>query len=86
MLHLSFSPDLENKISRGDGRIAKLMERKATPEQAIEELYLAAFSRFPTKAERHTALDYLQKQPDRRRGLEDLLWVLLNTREFMFNH
>ena len=86
VLHLSFSPDLEAKISRGDGRIAKLMEKKATPEQAVEEVYLAAFARFPTTAERQTALDYLQKQPDRRRGLEDLLWVLINTREFMFNH
>ena len=28
VLHLSFSPDLENKVSRGDGRIAKLMEKK----------------------------------------------------------
>jgi hypothetical protein len=86
VLHLSFSPDMENKISRGDGRIAKLMEKKATPEQAVEELYLAAFARFPTTTERQTALDYLQKQPERRRGLEDLLWVLINTREFMFNH
>jgi hypothetical protein len=86
VLHLSFSPDLENKISRGDGRVAKLMEKKTSPEQSIEELYLAALSRVPTVAERQTALDYLQKQADRRRGMEDLLWALLNTREFMFNH
>jgi hypothetical protein len=86
VLHLSFSPDLENKISRGDGRVAKLMEKKAAPEQAVEELYLAAFARVPTAAERQTALEYLQKQTDRRRGMEDLLWALLNTREFMFTH
>jgi hypothetical protein len=86
VLHLSFSPDLENKIGRGDGRIAKLMERKTPPEQAVEELYLAALSRVPTAAERQTAIGYLQKQQDQRRGLEDVLWVLLNTREFMFNH
>jgi hypothetical protein len=86
VLYLSFSSDLENKIGRSDGRIAKLVEKKATPEQAVEELYLAAFARSPTAAERQTALDYVQNQQDRRRGLEDLLWVLLNTREFMFNH
>jgi hypothetical protein len=86
VLHLSFSPDLENKIGRGEGRIAKLVEKKATPEQAVEELYLAAFARLPTAPERQTALGYLQRQKDARRGMEDLLWVLLNTREFMFNH
>ncbi len=86
VLHLSFSPELENKINRGDGRIAKLMEKKAAPEQAVAELYLAALARFPTAAERQTALSYLQRQTDRRKGLEDLLWALLNTREFLFNH
>jgi hypothetical protein len=86
VLHLSFSPDLENKVGRGDGRVANLAERKAAPELAVEELYLATLSRLPTVAERQTALDYLSKQMDRRRGMEDLLWVLVNTREFMFNH
>jgi hypothetical protein len=86
VLHLSFSQDLENKIGRGDGRVAKLAEKKVTNEQAVEELYLAAFARIPAAAERQTALEYLQRQTNRRRGMEDLLWVLLNTREFMFNH
>jgi hypothetical protein len=86
VLHLSFSPDIEAKIGRGDGRVAKLIEKKTTNEQAVEELYLAALARRPTDAERQRALTYLTGQTDRRRGLEDLLWVLLNTREFMFNH
>lgn len=86
VLHLSFSGDIERKVSVGDGRIAKLVQQKATPEQAAEELYLAAFARLPTPQEQQTALEYLRRQPDFRRGLEDLLWTLINTREFMFNH
>jgi hypothetical protein len=86
VLHLSFSGDVEGKVSRGDGRVAKLIQKKATPEQALEELYLAAFSRQPTAQERWLALGYLRRQKDLRRGLEDVLWALLNTREFMFNH
>jgi hypothetical protein len=86
VLHLSFSPDVESKISRGDGRVAKLIQRKATPEEALEELYLAAFARLPSESERRTALAYVNRQADRRRALEDVLWALLNTREFMFNH
>jgi hypothetical protein len=86
VLHLSFSPEVEGKLSRGEGRVARLVQAKATPEQAVEELYLAAFARLPAESERQTALEYLSRQPDRRRGLEDLVWALLNTREFMFNH
>jgi len=63
-----------------------LIERKATADQAVEVLYLAAFARLPTASERQTAQDYVNRQADRRRALEDLMWVLLNTREFLFNH
>jgi hypothetical protein len=86
VLHLSFSPNIEGKIGAGNGRVAKLLEKKTPPAQSVDELYLAAFARFPTAAERDRALAYLKRQTDQRRGLEDLLWVLINTREFMFNH
>jgi hypothetical protein len=86
VLHLAISGEMERKINAGNGRIAKLVERKAAPEQAIEELYLAAFSRTPSVAEREQALGYLGRQSDTRKGLEDLAWALMNSREFMFNH
>ncbi len=86
VLHLANSGDIERKISSGEGRIAKLVQTKAAPETVIEDLYLAAFSRLPTQAERTLALDHVRKQSDSRRGLEDVLWSLLNSREFMFQH
>jgi hypothetical protein len=86
VLHLSISPEVENKVSSGNGRVAKLIAAKTAPERAVEELYLAAFSRLPTTAERQRANEYLSRQTDLRRGLEDVLWVLVNSKEFMFNH
>jgi hypothetical protein len=86
VLHLSISAEIENKIGAGDGRIAKMVTKKTPPDRAVEELYLAAFARYPTQGERLHALTYLSRTNDQRRGLEDLLWALLNTREFMFNH
>ncbi len=86
VLHLSFGPDIERKLSDGRGRVAKLVERKATPEQAVEELYLAAFARYPTTAERENVIGYLKGQRDYRKGLEDVAWAMLNSREFIFNH
>ena len=86
MLHLVNSPEVEDKIANANGRIAKFIQAKATPEQAVEELYLAALARYPTPEDKKKALDYLAKKQDIRRGLEDLMWALLNSREFMFNH
>jgi hypothetical protein len=86
VLHLANSPEMEDKVSAGNGRVAKLVQDKTAPEKAIEELYLAAFARYPSEQEKKTALAYLEKQADRRRGLEDVLWALLNSREFLFNH
>lgn len=86
VLHLSFAPDIERKLGDGRGRVAKLVEKKTTPEQAVEELYLTAFARLPNAVERKDVLGYLQRQPEYRRALEDVAWALLNSREFMFNH
>jgi hypothetical protein len=86
VLHLSMSPDIERKISSPKGRVGKLIDSKATAADAVTDLYLAAFARTPTPAEQQRALKYLQADPNLRRGLEDLCWALMNSREFMYNH
>jgi len=86
VLHLAISGDIERKIGTGDGRVARIMKEKTTPEKAIGEIYLAAYSRLPTGNELEFSVNYVRRQPDLRRGLEDLVWALLNSREFMFNH
>jgi hypothetical protein len=52
----------------------------------IEELYLATLSRFPTPKEIFAMEAHIQQALDARRGLEDVLWSLFNSREFLFNH
>ena len=64
----------------------------------IHEMYQAAFARAPRKDELRIALDYLEatlsdangnlipKATAHRQKLEDLLWALMNTKEFLFNH
>jgi Protein of unknown function (DUF1549)/Protein of unknown function (DUF1553) len=58
-----------------------------SPERQIDALYLATLSRRPSEAERHLMLDHLGtvtgEQP---RRLGDVLWVLLNSAEFRWNH
>ncbi len=86
VLLLSNSDEIENKIAAGDGRVAKLMKEKKPLKEAIEELYLAAYSRLPRPEELSRSLGVVNGLENKQQGLEDVLWVILNTKEFMFNH
>ncbi len=66
--------------------MAKLVKAKKPIPDAIEELYLAALSRVPTDAEKNKTLSYVDQQTNKQQALEDVLWALVNSKEFMFNH
>jgi hypothetical protein len=85
-LALVNSNELDRKIV-GSGRIARLVKQGMTDAQIVEDFYLAALSRPPTEAERKAAVAYVANDPKARlQGLQDVLWALLNTQEFLFNH
>ncbi|HEV7224394.1 MAG TPA: DUF1553 domain-containing protein, partial [Pirellulales bacterium] len=86
VLLLSNSEEMENKIGAKDGAIDRMLADKHSPEKIIEELYLGAFARLPTDAERTRAAAFIAEQKDPRPALEDLLWALVNSKEFIFNH
>jgi hypothetical protein len=52
----------------------------------VEELYLRTLSRFPDEKELAHWERTLKEASDKREAVEDLLWALLNSREFAFNH
>jgi hypothetical protein len=86
-LHLMNSSKLQTKLNSDSGRVARLAKSTMTPEQIVEELYLAAFSRRPEAEELGIATRLIASAGDRRRAaIEDLLWALLNSAEFVFNH
>ena len=51
--------------------------------QLIDELYLTALSRRPTTIEREQMVAYVEGSQDRRVACEDVLWALLNSKEFV---
>jgi hypothetical protein len=85
VLHLMNGEALNKKIASDQGRIAKALAAKKTEDEIIEELYLATFSRKPTDADRKRVKAHIAEAPSKREGLEDLLWALLNSAEFVFN-
>lgn len=91
-LHLMHSDKLQEQFNSPEGRIATLLKDSSLSDDAIiDELYLSAFCRYPENEERDIARQILHT-PDktgddaRRAAVEDLLWALLNTAEFIFNH
>ncbi|HBI42954.1 MAG TPA: hypothetical protein DDY78_08865 [Planctomycetales bacterium] len=87
VLHLLNGPEIQAKLSRDAGYIAKLAKREGGDESLVEDLYLTFYSRRPTAEETTTAVAYIRKEKDRRReAVEDLAWTLMNSLEFGFNH
>ena len=87
VLHVLNSPEIHEKLTHEAGRVAKLSGSVTDDSALTDELYLTAFSRFPTDTERLAVTDYLKSvSNNRRRAVEDILWSLMNTPEFLFNH
>jgi hypothetical protein len=85
-MHLLNGDFLNRKIADRAGRVEKLAAGKQSPKEAIEELYLSTLSRTPSPDEAAKAAGWLASAANKKEGLQDLLWVLLNSREFLFNH
>lgn len=86
VLHLVNSGDINTRLTSKTGRIQALLDAKLPDSRVVEELYLASVSRFPTDAEAKRAVHSLAIAKDRRQTTEDLMWALLNSNEFRYNH
>jgi hypothetical protein len=95
-LHLLNAADIQNQLTRANGR-ADRMAKDARPEDdKITDVYHIALSRDPNPTEMKLAQDHLAKKTTgkkdqealaaKKEAFEDILWALLNTKEFLFNH
>jgi hypothetical protein len=97
-LHLINAKDIQNRLVDDKGAAALLSANPKGDEAAVEELYLTALGRRPLAEETQLALRHITRprtpvdgQPLdipklKRQSYEDLIWTLLNTKEFLFNH
>ena len=83
MLLLS-DPRLLTRIR--EGHVARLTESGMSDEKVVDKLFLLALSRWPDDDERHAALQHLESSSERQDGLTDIMWGLINTREFVTRH
>jgi hypothetical protein len=85
-LHLLNSSDIHGKMSSG---VAKTLAADKRPDaEKVDELYLRAFSRPATENEKKVATTHVGKADAKGKqgAWEDVVWALINTKEFLFNH
>ena len=84
-LHLMNAPNLHAKLSSDSGRVAALAASDKSPAEIVDELYLLTYCRFPTEEERSVGVELFKPSAGgRRQAVEDLLWALINSAEFVF--
>ena len=95
-LHLLNAADIQTQLSRDQGRADALTKDNRPDDDKITDLYHIALSRDPNDNEVKFARSHLDKKTAEKTGAEalkgkkeayeDILWALLNTKEFLFNH
>jgi hypothetical protein len=88
VLHLSNGKTVNEKLASDKGIVAQWISGTWAPEDIVEQAYWRSVSRPPTAEEKNRLVSELEAIPaeERRTALEDLLWSLLSSREFIFNH
>tara|TARA_R110002111_G_scaffold117466_2_gene179492 strand:- start:64942 stop:67407 length:2466 start_codon:yes stop_codon:yes gene_type:complete len=77
---------INTKLATKNGRIEQLLKAKAADHDVFTEIYLAAYSRNPTKQELANCDQIVKSSKDKREGYQDVMWAISNSREFLFNH
>jgi hypothetical protein len=78
-------PQISQLLRNENNRLTALLSSNQSSSAIVTELYWTALSRPPTSIELSEMLEYLgkYKSDDRRKGLEDITWALLNAKEFV---
>ncbi|MFN3649225.1 MAG: DUF1549 and DUF1553 domain-containing protein [Armatimonadota bacterium] len=74
------------RLTSSDGRVAALAGSDKPTDAIVEEMYLTTLSRVPTAKEKREWASHFGRAGDRRQAVEDLTWVLINSKEFLFRY
>ena len=87
-LHLLNGELINRRVSNDDGRLHRHISSGSSDAAIIRDFYVRAFCRLPSEAELSQWSRRVADVDDRerRRKLEDFVWSLLNSRQFMENH
>lgn len=76
----------QNQGERAQVDVAETPSEMVDVKRIVRQAYLRTLSRYPTEWENDRAARYFDEAGDVARGIKDLLWALVNTKEFVLNH
>jgi hypothetical protein len=86
-LHFINGKSILGRVQNPAARPAQLVGKKLADKELATELYLWCLARHPAEAELRVALDFLHSYGNRRtEAAQDLMWALLNSRDFLMTH
>jgi hypothetical protein len=77
---------VRNKLATQSNRIGLNLNAGRGDCEILADVYLAALARQPTEIERSAVLEHLGRARDRHKAWEDVVWALLNSKEFLLRH
>jgi hypothetical protein len=84
-MHLVVGDTIRDRLQAG-GLIKKLIDEQKPPTEILEQLFVRVLNRKPTAEEVEECLRWIDAQPGNTEIYEDILWGMLNSTEFLFNH
>lgn len=85
-LELVNSAEIQRKLTAKTGYPQLLAESEKSHTDLANDIFVRVLARKPRAAELKAATDYLASETDRAEACRTLLWSLLATNEFLFNH
>ena len=86
-LHLLNSSDIQRRITQGPHLRGLVQGAKGNRGEVVRTLYLAILSRYPTPEEMLALRGHVQSTGGNpKQALDDLVWALVNTKEFLYRH
>jgi hypothetical protein len=77
---------VQTKLELRSNRIGQCLDGGRSDSEMLNEVYLATLARWPNAAERTAVLAHIGRAADRRRAWEDVVWALVNSKEFLLRH
>jgi len=85
-LHSLVGSSFTEKLDQKGGRLDRLLEQGASDAEIITELHLASLGRLPERQEAIELASAISQKTARRESFKDLLWALITSEEFGYNH
>ncbi|MBI1830747.1 MAG: DUF1553 domain-containing protein [Planctomycetes bacterium] len=81
-VHTLHSEWMQARLKAPYNRLGRLLAEKRSDREILDELFMTAFARLPTDEARRSAAAHLAKAKNRREAFEDIVWAIVNTKEF----